>query len=93
IFDTNYSFAKVIGEIIQEGNELTINVEIVGFRKRILLFGVMILLFYLLFFVGAISNDDAFPFFILPFLMIHMSVMLVIPYFVIRRSVNRMAYD
>lgn len=93
IFDTNYSFAKVIGEIIQENNELTINVEIVGFRKRILLFGVMILLFYLLFFVGAISNDDAFPFFILPFLMIHMSVMLVIPYFVIRRSVNRMAYD
>ncbi|MEO6175877.1 MAG: hypothetical protein ABIP27_12070 [Flavobacterium circumlabens] len=93
IFDTNYSFAKVIGELTQENDQLTINVEIFGFRKRMLIFVVIILLFYLVFFLGSVSNGDVFPFFIFPFLLIHMSLMLVIPYFVIRRSVNRMAYD
>lgn len=93
IFDTNYSFAKVIGELTQENNELTIDVEIFGFRKRMLIFAVFILLFYLIFFVGAISNSSDFPFFMFPFLLIHMFIMLIIPYFVIKRSVNRMAYD
>jgi hypothetical protein len=93
IFDTNYSFAKVIGELTQENDQLTINAEIFGFRKRMLIFVVIILLFYSIFFLGAISSGDVFPFFMFPFLLIHMSIMLVIPYFIIRRSVNRMAYD
>lgn len=93
IFDTNYSFAKVSGELAQEDNQLTINVEIFGFRKRMLIFVAFILLFYFIFFVGTISDSDTFPFFIFPFLLIHMSLMLIIPYFVVRRSVNRMAYD
>ncbi|CAD0008425.1 hypothetical protein FLACHUCJ7_03773 [Flavobacterium chungangense] len=53
------------------------------------------ILFYSIFIFATIfsSADNAVPFFLVPFLLFHMSVMLGIPYFVIRRSVKRMIYD
>ncbi|PUU70579.1 hypothetical protein DBB36_08070 [Flavobacterium sp. WLB] len=92
LFDTNYSFAEVTGSLIERNEKLIIDAEILGFKKRMIIIFAFIVLFYLIFIAGMISvGDDTFIF--LPFLLIHMSIMLGIPYFIIRRSVNRMAYD
>ncbi|UPZ15662.1 hypothetical protein [Flavobacterium humidisoli] len=95
LFDTNYSFAKVTGHFTEENNQLNINAEINGFRKRMLLFLGIVVMFYSIFLFASLflGSDSTVPFFILPFLLFHMSLMLGIPYFVIRRSVKRMIYD
>ncbi|MTH15790.1 hypothetical protein [Flavobacterium sp. LC2016-01] len=93
LFDTNYSFATVTGSLIDRNDKLIIDAEILGFKKRMIFFFAFIVLIYLIAFTGMMLGSDEIPFFVLPFLLIHMSLMLGIPYFVIRRSVNRMAYD
>lgn len=92
-FDTNYSFAKATGILTEENEQLDIKIEINGFRKRMILFFGFLCVFYLIFIAGSFFADDNIPFFILPFLLIHMSLMLGVPYFLIKRSVSRMAYD
>jgi len=95
LFDTNYSFAKVSGTFKEDNNQLNISAEINGFRKRMLVFLGIALLFYSIFLFSSIflSENNAITFFILPFLLFHMSLMLGIPYFIVRRSVKRMIYD
>ncbi|PIF30937.1 hypothetical protein CLU81_1395 [Flavobacterium sp. 9] len=94
LFDMNYPFAKVTGELTQENDQLIINAEISCFRKRMILFLVGILLFYSLFFISmAFNSENKIPFFIVPFLLVHMSLMIGAPYFIIRKIVNKMAYD
>ncbi|WP_291145408.1 hypothetical protein [Flavobacterium sp. UBA7680] len=93
LFDTGYSFAKVNGNLIQENDKLVIDAEIIGFRKRMIIFFAFIVFFYLIAFTGMILTGDNVSLIFLPFLLFHMSIMLGIPYFVIRRSVNRMAYN
>ena len=93
LFDTNYSFAKVTGSLIEKDDKLIIDAEILGFKKRMIIFFAFIIFFYLIAFAGMMLGSDDIPFFVLPFLLIHMSIILGIPYFVIRRSVNRMVYD
>ncbi|WP_281633608.1 hypothetical protein [Flavobacterium luteolum] len=94
-FDTNYSFAKVKGELKEENNTLDVKLEINAFGKRMIAFFAFAFIFYLIFFTGAIfsASETNVPFFILPFLLVHMCFMLGIPYFVMRRSVKRMIYD
>ncbi|WP_029272735.1 hypothetical protein [Flavobacterium sp. KJJ] len=97
LFDTNYSFAKVTGHFAEDNSQLNINAEINGFKKRMILFLGIMIIFYSLFIFGSLffvdNNPSPAPFFFFPFILIHMSVMLGIPYFIIRRSVKRMAYD
>lgn len=95
LFDNNYTFAKVTGKFSEDNNQLNVNVEINGFRKRMLLILGIMVMFYSIFLVFSLflSGDNSAPFFFLPFILIHMSLMLGIPYFVIRRSVKRMIYD
>ncbi|WPO79053.1 hypothetical protein [Flavobacterium sp. KACC 22761] len=97
LFDTNYSFAKVIGQFSENSNHLNINAEIRGFRKRMLFLVGMLLLFYSIFIIASFftPSGDSGPgaYFFLPFILFHMSLMLGIPYFIIRRSVKRMIYD
>ncbi|RED23825.1 hypothetical protein BD847_2897 [Flavobacterium cutihirudinis] len=93
LFDTNYSFAKVTGSLIERNDKLIIDAEILGFRKIMILFFGFTIFFYLIAFTGMMFGNNNIPFFALTFLLIHMSLVLGIPYFVIRRSVNRMAYD
>lgn len=94
-FDTNYSFAKVRATFNEDNNQININAEINGFRKRMLFFLGIAIVFYSIFLFASLflGSDSTVPFFILPFLLFHMSLMLGIPYFVIRRSVKRMIYD
>ncbi|WP_426484175.1 hypothetical protein [Flavobacterium sp. 2] len=97
LFDTNYSFAKVTGHFSENNNQLNINAEINGFRKRMLLFAGVLIMFYSIFIIGSLFIPDeksgpvAFVF--IPFILFHMSLMLGVPYFIIRRSVKKMIYD
>lgn len=93
-FDTRYSFAKAEGILIEENQQLNIKVEINGFKKRMILFFGMMIIFYLIFISGSffLDNNEV-PVFVLPFLVIHMAIMMGIPYFLIKRSVTKMAYD
>ncbi|MBL0739286.1 hypothetical protein JI750_20520 [Flavobacterium sp. GN10] len=95
LFDTNYSFAKVTAHFSEDNNRLNIEAEINGFRKRMLLFVGVMLAFYSIFIITSLflTSDNSASFFVLPFLLFHMSIMLGIPYFIIRRSVKRMIYD
>jgi hypothetical protein len=93
LFDTNYSFAKATGILTEENEQLDIKIVINGFRKRMIIIFGFLSFFYLIFIVGSFFADDSFPLFILPFLLIHMALMFGVPYFLIKRSVSRMAYD
>jgi hypothetical protein len=93
-FDTSHTFAKAEGILREENQQLNIQVEINGFKKRMVLFFGGMIVFYLIFIVGSffLDNNEV-PVFVLPFLVIHMLIMLGIPYFLIKRNVARMAYD
>jgi pilus assembly protein TadC len=93
-FNNNYSFAKVTGTFKEDHNLLIVNAEINGFKKRMLLFlGIMILFYLISIFSSIFLPGENPPFIFFPFLLFHMSLMIGIPYFVIRRSVKRMVYD
>ena len=97
LFDTNYSFAKVTGHLSENNNLLNINAEINGFKKRMIFFLAIMIIFYSIFIFGSLlsvdSNPNPVPFFVLPFMLVHMFIMIGVPYFIIRRSVKRMVYD
>lgn len=94
LFDSNYSFAKATGTLVQETDKLIAKTEISVFQKKMLFFVGFLLFFYAIFLSSIFLSDDNFPkFFILPFLLFHAALMLGIPYFMMKRSVKRMAYD
>jgi hypothetical protein len=96
LFDTNsYSFAKVTGHFTEDDNRVNIKAEINGFKKRMIFFLGIMIIFYSIFLIGSFfsAGDNPAPFFFLPFILIHMSLMFGIPYFIIRRSIKRMTYD
>lgn len=94
LFDTNYSFSKATGTIVQETDKLIIKTLICGFQKKMFVVFGFLIVFYAIFLSSIFIGDDNAPkFFILPFLLFHASLMIGIPYFVMRRSVKRMVYD
>ncbi|MDQ8012202.1 MAG: hypothetical protein REI96_07130 [Flavobacterium nitrogenifigens] len=93
-FDANYSFAKVSGTFTENNNQIHIDAEINGLQHRMILLFAVIFIFYSIFIINAfLSADSKAPFIILPIILVHMSLMFGIPYFVIRRTVNRASYD
>lgn len=94
LFDTRHSFAKATGTLVQETDKLIAKIVISGFQKKMLLFVGFILVFYTIFISSIFFIDDDAPkFFLIPFIVFHASIMLGIPYFMMKRSVKRMAYD
>lgn len=94
LFDTNYSFAKVTGQIIQETDKLIIKTQISAFQGKMIFFMAFLLLFYAIFISAFLFTENGgIKFFIFPFILFHMSIMMGIPYFIMKRSVTRMIYD
>jgi hypothetical protein len=94
LFDTSHSFAKATGKFTQETDKLIIKTEVNGFQRKMIFFLGFFLLFYAIFFsVFLFTDTGGATFFVFPFLVLHMTFMLGIPYFIMRRSVNRMTYD
>lgn len=94
LFDMNYSFAKVTGIFFQETDKLIIEAEISAFRGKMIFFVAFLLLFYGIIISALLFTEDGgIKFFIFPFILFHMSIMMGIPYFIMKRSVTRMIYD
>lgn len=95
-FDMNFNLAVAKGKITQEGDHLIINTEINGFNNMMIPFYILCILAYgVLIPVSIFANNidrPVFDFF-LPFILVHATFMMGIPYFVMRRSTSRLKYD
>ena len=93
LFDTNINLAVASGRYNQKGNKLIIDTEINGFSPIFIPFFIFCLLFYPIFitiFLFAENTDTATMLFAIPFILLHGSFMLGIPYFLMRRGVKRL---
>lgn len=96
IFDTNMNFAVASGTYRQRENRLIIETEINGFSGMMIPFYILITVFYSIFIVGffmAENTSDSDFFFAGPFIFIHALFMFGIPYFIMRRSTQRLKYE
>jgi hypothetical protein len=94
-FDMNMNLAVAEGSFKQRENLLIIESTIKGFRGIFIPFIAFLLIFYIAFIASIIFSDSSgnMGWFFVPFIFIHASIMLGIPYFIMRRSVSRMKYE
>jgi len=92
LFDTNRTSAIAEGVFTEKDNQLIIEGTINGFHKFFYFFYGLLAVFYSVFILVFLFNDD-FPMFGLPFIILHGLAMCLIPYFIMRRSVNRLKYE
>ncbi|WP_299625193.1 hypothetical protein [uncultured Tenacibaculum sp.] len=93
LFDTNINLAVASGTYNQKGNKLIIDTEINGFSPIFIPFFIFCLLFYPVFiiiFLFGENNDTATILFAIPFILLHATFMIGIPYFLMRRGVKRL---
>jgi hypothetical protein len=92
-FDTNMNFAVANGTFTENNGQLTIDTEINGFNNFFIVFYVFLIVFYAIFIFGLIGNSSTEGFEAIPFVLLHGTFMFGIPYFMMRRSVNRLKYE
>jgi hypothetical protein len=92
-FEPNMNIAIATGIITENNGRLNIETEINGFNNFMIFFYCILILFYSIFIFGFIFSDNNGGFFALPFILIHGAFMFSLPYFMIRRSVNRLKYE
>ncbi len=95
-FDSNMSLAKAEGTFSQNGKILVIEAEISGFTLDIKIMYTVVLVFLIaistfLFVKGGKTHNP--PISILPILIFQGIIFLVVPYFLMRKSVSRMKYE
>lgn len=90
-FEYNSNFAIAKGFYEQQGETLLVHSKIIGFHNIMIVFYVFIIMIYGIFAISIMTmGDGAGIGLFLPFLIIHATFMLGIPYFVMRRSVKKM---
>lgn len=94
-FDMSMSLAIAEGSFRQRENLLIIESTIKGFRGIFVPFIAFILMFYIAFIAAFIFsyNSGSMEWLIVPFIFIHASIMLGVPYLIMRRGVSRMKYE
>jgi len=93
LFEMNINTAKAVGVFEEHEDTLIIHTEINAFQGQAkLIFGSFIL-FYIIFISAFLFVGDDFPLFVLPFILLHASFMIGVPYLLVKRSVRRMKYD
>ncbi|MFT5915831.1 MAG: hypothetical protein ACI81T_002334 [Bacteroidia bacterium] len=93
LFESNMNVAVAKGNYIQNGGFLQINMEINALSPIFIpLFALITVVYFVAGFFVVASNPES-ALFILPFLALHASLMLGIPYLFLRRSVKRMKRD
>ncbi|PTX12245.1 hypothetical protein C8N40_11443 [Pontibacter mucosus] len=93
-FDMNMNVAVAKGTFTQKEKILIVDTEINGFSGMMIPFYMFAIIFYLIFistFLFAENIEGAS--FAFPFLVIHAAFMFGLPYFVMRRSVDRMKHE
>ncbi|PJJ59249.1 hypothetical protein [Hymenobacter chitinivorans] len=95
-FDANMSLAVAEGRFTQQEQNVVIATEINGFSGLMIPFFGFILVFYAIFLIGFLfsaSRNGSQTFVALPFIFLHASFMLGIPYFIMRRGVSKMKHE
>ena len=95
-FDMNMNFAVAQGTYKQKENILIIEAEINGFSGMMIPFYVFGIIFYSIFIVTFILAENiggGGMAFVLPFILLHATLMFGLPYFVMRRSTYRMKHE
>ena len=95
-FDINFNFPLAKGTVNQKGELLYINTEINAFKGLIVFFFIILLIFYSIFLITLIFggiNEGKESLIIIPFILIHGSLMLGMPYLFLRKSVERFKYN
>ncbi len=93
-FTSQMNFAKAKGIFSHENNHLVIDTEINGFSGKIKFLYSVLFIFYPIFIAGFFfADNNESKLFIIPFLLIHATLMITIPYFTAKRSVSRLKYD
>lgn len=94
-FDSSANLAVATGKLSEKDYLLIIETEINGFNSFFIFFYVFLILIYSIFLVVGfvIPTDSGIPFFIIPFIIVHASIMFLLPYFLMRRSVKRLKYE
>jgi hypothetical protein len=92
-FDTTMNLAIAKGDLLENNGHVRIETEINGFSNLMILIFVFIALTYTITLILISQSDDNFNVFPLIFILIHGSLMLCIPYFVMKRNVQNLKYD
>ena len=95
-FETNMNTAIAKGTYLQKEDSLLIKTEINGFHGMMIPLYAVGLLIYSIAIVGLLFADNVernVAAFTIPFLLIHAGFMFGIPYYLMRRSTRKMAYD
>ncbi|MBT1712171.1 hypothetical protein KK062_28275 [Fulvivirgaceae bacterium PWU5] len=95
LFDMNMSLAVAEGSFTQKDNILVVEATIRGFRRIFIPFFLFIACCYVAFIISFIVSDTSgnMGWFFIPFIFIHATLMLGIPYYIMRRGVSRMKYE
>lgn len=91
LFNNRQSNPIASGKITEGINDLKINIEINGITPLMKFFFGFVVFFYLIgfsIFLLVSLNTDNFPFFPIPFLILHAVFMLGVPFYIIRSSVR-----
>jgi len=92
-FDTNMNTAIAKGTLYENNGALSIETEINGFHNLYVVFYIMLIIFYSIAIIGISISDNNVKFGVIPFLLLHGTLMFSFPYFMMRRSVKRLKYE
>jgi len=96
LFDLNQNLAIASGTYKQFGEKLVVETEINGFSNWMIPYYIVTIFFYAIFFGGilfASTSSGEMVGFIFPFIFLHAIFMLGLPYFLMKRSTQKMRYE
>lgn len=94
-FEKNFGYTKAFGTYRERGDMLIINTKISAWNNFMFFWLCIVIVFYLIFISTLFTSgtSDGVGFVALPFIIIHSLLMLVIPYFMMRKSVKKMKQE
>lgn len=92
-FHASYDFTTAKGVLMENNGRLTIETEVRGFNNHMTFYYILLIAIYSTFIVFVINSDGKAPLFVVPFIALHGMLMFAIPYFMMKRGVERMVYD
>jgi hypothetical protein len=92
-FDTNMNMAIAQGTLTEKNDQLTVETEINGFNNFFIVAYVFLIIIYSLIIYDVSRSDNNGDFIAIPFLILHGSLMFLMPYFMMRRSVKKLKYE
>jgi hypothetical protein len=92
-FDININWAIAKGTLSENGGQLIINAEILGFANSMIFFYVFIIVVYSIGFISLFNSDEKNKLIISLFLLIHGVFMFSIPHLILRGSVKKLKYE